>query len=91
MTKHKKEILMTLTTDQLLYLIEQMEHSLFLISETCVAESKGHIGSADAVDEIRDAIYYLPSTHSALELTAYIDMKMNKITPEEYRKILGFN
>ena len=67
-----------------------MNHSLFLIGETCVAESKGHIETADAISNIRDDIYDLPSIYNETEFKAYIDMKMGKITPQEYRKILGF-
>ena len=87
----KKELLATLSNEQLIYLIEQMQHSLFLIGETCVEESKCHIESADAIRKIRDDIYDLPSTHNEMELKGYIDMKMGKITPKEYRKLLGFD
>ena len=90
MTKHRKELLMTLSNEQLVYLIEQMHRSLFLIGETCVAESKGHIESTDAIREIRDDIYDLPSAYDEVGLKAHIDMKMGKITPQEYCKILGF-
>ena len=90
MTKHRKELLMTLSNEQLVYLIEQMHRSLFLIGETCVAESKGHIEATDAISNIRDDIYDLPSAYSEIELKGYIDMKMGKITPQEYRRILGF-
>lgn len=91
MTKHQKELLMTLSNEQLIYLIEQMNHSLFLIGETCVEESKGHIETTDAIREIRDDIYDLPSAYNEVELKAHIDMKMGKITPQEYRKILGLD
>lgn len=91
MTKHQKELLATLSNEQLIYLIEQMSHSLFLIGETCVAESKGHIETADAISSIRDDIYGLPSAYSEMELKGFIDMKMGKITPQEYRKLLGFD
>lgn len=90
MTKHTKELLMALSNEQLIYLVEQMSHSLFLIGETCVAESKGHIETTDAIREIRDDIYDLPSVYNEAELKAYIDMKMGKIAPQEYRKLLGF-
>ena len=91
MTKHQKELLMTLSNEQLIYLIEQMNHSLFLIGETCVEESKGHIETTDAIREIRDDIYDLPSAYTETNLKAHIDMKMGKITPQEYRKILGLD
>ena len=89
MTQHTKEILTTLSNEQLIYLIEQMHHSLAMICEVCVDESKCHIEPEVAVSKIRDYIYDMPSTYNETNLKAYIDMKMGKITPHEYRKILG--
>ena len=89
MTKHDKEILSQLSKEQLIYLIEQLNYSQFLISETCVDESKQHIDSNKAVDKIRSYIYNMPSMYDAEELKAYIDMKMNKISVEDYKKIIG--
>ena len=40
MCKHDKETLSQLSKEQLIYLIEQLNNSQFLISETCVDESK---------------------------------------------------
>ncbi len=91
MTKKDKEVLKELSKDQLIYLIEQLNHSLFLISETCVSESKCHIGSDKAIDKIRGYIYDMPSLYDATELKAFIDMKMEKISVEEYRKIIGLD
>ena len=91
MTKHDKEVLNELSKEQLIYLIEQMDKSLFLIGEVCVDESKCHISSDKAVDKIRSYIYDMPSLHDVTETKAYIDMKMEKISVEEYRKILGFD
>jgi hypothetical protein len=90
MTEHRKELLLSLSKEQLIFLIEQMHHSLFLICETCVDESKCHIESETAVERIRDYIYTLPSIYHEKEFKAYIDMKMGKISPLEYRRILGF-
>lgn len=89
MTKHDKETLSQLSKEQLIYLIEQLNHSQLLISETCVDESKQHIDSNKAVDKIRSYIYNMPSMYDAEELKAYIDMKMNKISVEDYKKIIG--
>lgn len=89
MTKHYKEILGQLSKEQLIYLVEQLAHSQFLIGETCVEESKMHIDSDKAVDKIRGYIYRMPSAYDATELKAYIDMKMNKISESEYLKIIG--
>ena len=91
MTKYQKELLTTLSKEQLIYLIEQMHHSLFLISEVCVEESKCHIDSKDAIQRIRDYIYDMPSAYNEINLKAELDMKMGKITPQEYRKILGLD
>ncbi len=88
MTKSDKKVLNELSKDQLIYLIEQLEHSLFLIGETCVSESKWHIESDKAVDEIRNYIYYMPSLYDVTKLKAYIDMKMKKISVEEYKEII---
>lgn len=89
MRESDKKVLMELTKEQLVYLIEQFYHSQFLISETCVEESKWHIDAREAVCHIRDCIYDMPSFYDANEVSAYIDMKMEKISVEEYRKRIG--
>ena len=89
MTDQLNEILNELSKDQLIYLIEQYDHTQFLISETCVDESKQHISSEKAVEKIRNYLYDIPSTYNVIDFKAQIDMKMGKITVEEYRKILG--
>ena len=91
MTKSKKAVLNELSKEQLIYLIEQMNKSLFRISEVCVDESKCHIASDKAVDKIRDYIYDMPSLYDATETKAYLDMEMGKISAEEYRKIVGLD
>ena len=89
MRKHEKEVLNQLSKEQLIYLIEQLNRSLWFIGETCVDESKLHISSENAVKEIRSYIYDIPWSDDAECLKAYIDMKMNKISVLEYRRILG--
>lgn len=91
MTEQIKEFLNELSKDQLIYLIEQYYHSLFLISEICVSESKQHISSEDAVEKIRENLYSMPGAFDVETFKAQIDFQMNKITDEEYRKILGFD
>ena len=91
MTDQLKEILNELSKDQLIYLIEQFYHSQFLISETCVEESKQHISSEKAVQKICNYLYDMPSTYNVDNFKAQIDMGMGKITVEEYRKILGLD
>lgn len=89
MIKHYKENLQQLSNEQLVYLIEQLYHSQCLISEVCVDESKLHISPEKAIDKIRDYIYDMPSMYNVNNLKAYIDMKMEKISVTEYRKIIG--
>ena len=91
MTDQLKETLNELSKDQLIYLIEQFYHSQFLISETCVDESKCHISSEKAVQKIRSYLYNMPKTYNVADLKALIDMKMGKITDDEYRKIIGLD
>ena len=88
MTNQLKEALNELSKDQLIYLIEQFYHSQFLISEVCVDESNQHISSEQAIQEIREYLYDMPNTYNVDNLKAQIDMKMGKITVDEYRKIL---
>ena len=91
MTKSEKNVLNELSKEQLIYLLDQQYRSLFLISEVCVSESKWHIDAKEAVKRIRDYIYHMPSMSDTKELQTYIDMKMEKITVAEYRKIMGFD
>ena len=91
MTDQIKEILNELSKDQLIYLIEQFYHSQFLISETCVEESKQHISSEKAIKKIRNYLYDMPNTYNVDNFKAQIDLKMGKITVDECRKILGLD
>ena len=91
MTDQLEEILNELSKDQLIYLIEQYYHSQFLIGEVCVDESKRHISSAQAIQEIRNYLYDMPNTYNVDNLKVQIDMEMGKITVDEYRKILGLD
>ena len=91
MTNQLKETLNELSKDQLIYLIEQFYHSQFLISEVCVEESKQHISSERAIKKIRNCLYDMPSTYNVDNFKAQIDMKMGKITTDEYRKIVGLD
>ena len=91
MVEFKKEVLLQLPKEHLVYLIDKLEHSLAIIGEICVEESKQHIDSSDAVDEIRENIYQMPSLYKVDETKAFIDMKMGKITPNDYRKLIGLD
>lgn len=91
MIKHEKEILNELSKEQLIYLIEQLVHSQNLISCVCVRESKWELDSDKAVDVIRSYLYRMPDLYDVKETKAFIDMKMEKISVEEYKKIIGFD
>ena len=91
MTDQLKETLNELSKEQLIYLIEQYYHSHFLIGEVCVEESKQHISSERAIKKIRNCLYNMPNTYNVDNFKAQIDLKMNKITVEEYRKALGLD
>lgn len=91
MINQLKEILNELSKDQLIYLIEQFYHSQFLIGEACVDESKQHISSENAVQKIRSYLYDMPSIYNVEHFKAQIDLKMGKITVDEYRKIVGLD
>ena len=91
MTDQLKEILNELSKNQLMYLIEQFYHSQFLVSEVCVDESKQHISSEQAIQEIRNYLYDMPITYNVDNFKAQIDLKMGKITVDEYRKTLGLD
>ena len=91
MTNHLKDILNELSREQLIYLIEQYYYSHFLIGEVCVEESKQHISSERAIKKIRNCLYNMPNTYNVDNFKAQIDLKMGKITVDEYRKILGLD
>ena len=91
MTNHLKDILNELSKEQLIYLIGQYYHSQFLISEVCVEESKQHISSERAIKKIRNCLYNMPNTYNVDNFKAQIDLKMGKITVDEYRKIIGLD
>ena len=77
MLDEEKDALNSLPKEHLIYLIERLCDSQFLISEVCVEESKCHINSESAVDEIRKYIYDMPSMYDSVELKDYLDVEMN--------------
>lgn len=88
MTKHMKENLMKLNKEQLIYLIEQYHHTDVLIGETLVDQSKGNITNEKCIEKIRK---YSSENYISLNdehLGDYINIKLEKITKEEYRKIV---
>lgn len=82
----ERQAMQSLSNEQLIYIIEQLLHSQGLISTICVEESKWHINSDEAVEQIRRSLYNMPSIDSRT-LPAYIDMQLGKITNEEFRCI----
>lgn len=89
MTKLKKSVLEELSKEQLIYLIEQLDKSQFLIGEVCVDESKLHISSDKAVDKIRKYLFNMPNLYDVEDAKAEIDFRMGKISVKEYRKLKG--
>lgn len=83
------DMLNQLSKEHLIYLIDQMYSSLGMIGEICVEESKRHIDSEDAVDQIRERIYRMPSTHNVDMIRAWIDLATDKISLDEYKAELG--
>lgn len=90
MTKYEKQVLSELPKEHLIYLIEQLDHSQTLISCVLVDVSKWHIEPDEGIRKIRGYMYDMPGIYDAKELKAYIDMKMDKISVEECRKIMGY-
>ena len=91
MKNFKKESLLKLPNEYLIYLIDKMDRSLSIIGEICVEESKMHIESNEAIDSIRNNIYQMPNLYKIEETKAFIDMELGKITPQEFRRIMGFD
>ena len=83
-----KEILMALSKEQLIYIIDKCDHSLSLISEVCVDESKMGISSDKAVEKIRNYLYNVPTCLDEKELKTQIDYEMGETSSKEYRKII---
>lgn len=73
MIDYKKDVLMELSKEELVYLIEQLCHSQFLISEVCVDESKLHIDSYKAVDKIRKYLYRMPPLYKVETVREYLE------------------
>ena len=86
-----KKILNALTKEQLISLINQYQHMEFIISEICVDESKQHISSEQAVEEIRKELRNcnFPFCASTEEFISLLDYKMGKITLGEYKERIG--
>lgn len=91
MDMYENEILNELSNEQLVYLIDQLCESQFLIGEICVDVSKSHISCDEAISRIRESLYALPLMFDATDMGAYIDVQIGKISVSEYRKIIGLD
>lgn len=76
-----------LSKEQLIYIIEQYRNVTRRMSDTLVRESMCDIHSTDACDIIRDCLQDCDFIRTR-ELAAYVDMKLGKISGEEYRDVL---
>ncbi|WP_270425485.1 hypothetical protein [Blautia intestinalis] len=85
-----KKNLETLSKEQLIYIIDKFDHLYCIVSEICVSESKLHIESKEAVSKIRKQCYDIQFDVDIADenIGDYINMKLGKITPGEYRKIV---
>lgn len=85
-----KKNLETLSKEQLIYIIDKFDHLYCTVSEICVSESKLHIESKEAVSKIRKQCYDIQFDVDIADenISDYINMKLGKITPAEYRKIV---
>lgn len=77
-----------LSKEQLIFLLQRYQHSMFMIGEICVSASKQEISAEDALNEIRDNIADIPYMSSKEELSAWVDYMRGKMTSKEYRKII---
>ena len=76
-----------LSKEQLIYIIEQYRNVTRRMSDILVSESVCDIHSTDACGIIRDCISDCDFIRNH-ELAAYVDMKLGKISSEEYRDIV---
>lgn len=76
-----------LSKEQLIYIIEQYRKATLKMSNALVRESMCDIHSTDACDDIRDRLQDCDFIRNH-ELSSYIDMKLGKISGEEYRDIV---
>ena len=88
----EKQVIKSLSNEQLIYIIEQLLHHQESIRAICSEVSKKHMCSDEAVFHIRARLYAIPTINSMTinnkTLPAYIDMQLGKITPKEFRCIL---
>lgn len=82
----EKQVMKSLSNEQLIYLIEHLLRIEERISTYCSEVTKEHMCSDEAVFHIRARLREIPTINSRT-LPAYIDMQLGKITDEEFRCI----
>lgn len=82
----EKQVMKSLSNEQLIYLIEHLLRIEERISTYCSEVTKEHMCSDEAVFHIRARLWETPTINSRT-LPAYIDMQLGKITNEEFRCI----
>lgn len=87
-SKYIKENLLKLSKEQLIYIIERYYDECFVIGEILVEESKWHIEKREAIEKIREHLFETNIDLYDEHLGEYIDMKQDKISGEEYRRII---
>lgn len=85
-----KKNLETLSKEQIIYIIDQLNSFYFGVGEICLHVSKWGMESEEAISDIRELcndIQY-DTKFRDKHFGDYINMKLGKITPAEYRKIV---
>lgn len=77
-----------LSKEQVIFLLQRYQHSMFMIGEICVSASKQEVSAESALNEIRDNIINIPYMSDKEKLSAWVDYIRGKISSKEYRKII---
>lgn len=87
----EKQVIKSLSNEQLIYIIEQLLHIEERIGTYCSEVTKEHMCSDEAVFHIRARLWEIPTINSMTinnkTLPAYIDMQLGKITDKEFDDI----
>lgn len=85
-----KKNLKNLSKEQLIYIIDQFDRLYTTIGEICVSESKMSLDSKEAIKKIRNKCCDIQYDVDIADehIGDLINMKLEKITPKELRKII---
>ena len=85
-----KENLENLSKEQLIYIIDQLQSLYFGVGEICLHVSKYDMDPQEAISDIRELCNntQYDTKFRDENFSDYINMKLGKITPAEYRKIV---